>query len=99
MTSKKNGEYLPLGYDKYSQHTFGNQDFVMHALDYMLDENGVISARGKEVKLRPLDKLKTRDERTFWQMLNVVFPIILVAIFGVLRHFLRKRKFTLGVNA
>jgi ABC-2 type transport system permease protein len=89
----RSGNPLPLGYDKYSQYTFGNRDFVLNAIDYLVDENGVISARGKEVKLRPLDSVKARDERTKWQAINLAFPIGLVVAFGSLRQWLRRRKY------
>jgi ABC-2 type transport system permease protein len=88
--SPKTGNPLPLGYDKVSKHTFGNKDFMMNTIDYLIDENGVIQARGKEVKLRPLDKIKVRDERTFWQVLNIVLPVGLVLIFGFMLQWWRK---------
>lgn len=89
----RSGNPLPLGYDKYSRYTFGNRDFVMNAIDYLVDENGVISARGKEVKLRPLDNVKARDERTKWQSLNLILPVGLVSIFGGLRQWMRRRRY------
>jgi ABC-2 type transport system permease protein len=91
--SPKTGNPMPLGYDKVSKHTFGNKDFMMNTIDYLIDENGVIQARGKEVKLRPLDKIKTRDERTFWQVLNIVLPVGLVLIFGFMLQWWRKREY------
>lgn len=91
--SQKTGNPLPLGYDKTTQHTFGNKDFVMNAIDYLIDEDGVIQAKGKEVKLRPLDKLLTRDERTFWQILNIGLPVSLVLIFGFILQWWRKRNY------
>ncbi|HEY1056460.1 MAG TPA: gliding motility-associated ABC transporter substrate-binding protein GldG [Emticicia sp.] len=91
--SPKTGNPLPLGFDKTTQHIFGNKDFVMNAIDYMIDENGVIQARGKEVKLRPLDKLRTRDERTKWQIINIALPLGTVILFGIILYMLRKRKF------
>lgn len=90
---RKTQNPLPLGFDKYSKHTFGNKDFVMHAIDYLVDENGVISARGKEITLRPLDKVKARDERTKWQVLNLILPIGLVVGFGAIRQWWRRRKY------
>lgn len=89
----QNGQVLPLGYDKYSKNTFANKDFVTHAIDYLLDENGVIAARNKEIALRPLDKLRLREERTQWQLINLVLPVALIGLFGVLRAYLRKRKY------
>jgi gliding-associated putative ABC transporter substrate-binding component GldG len=89
----KNGNPLPLGFDKTTNHVFGNKDFILHAVDYLVDENGVIAARGKEVKLRPLDKLKTRDERTQWQMINLLLPLALIGTYGGIRWWQRKRKY------
>jgi ABC-2 type transport system permease protein len=91
--NRKTGNPMPLGYDKVTQHTFGNMDFVMNAVDYLLDDNGVITARGKEVKLRPLDTIKIREERTFWQSLNIGLPLLLLACFGGIILFVRKRKY------
>lgn len=92
--SQKTGNPLPLGYDKITQHTFGNKDFVMNAIDYLIDEDGVIQAKGKEVKLRPLDKLRVRDERTYWQVLNIALPVGLVIILGFILQWWRKREYT-----
>ena len=91
--STKTGNPMPLGYDKVSKHTFGNKEFMMNAIDYLIDENGVIQARGKEIKLRPLDKIKTRDERTFWQILNVGLPVGLVLLFGFILQWWRKNRY------
>ncbi|CAG5073661.1 hypothetical protein DYBT9623_04852 [Dyadobacter sp. CECT 9623] len=85
---------LPLGYDRVSQQTFGNKDFVMNALDYLTDANGLISARNKEINIRALDKIKLQENRKFWQGLNLLLPIALIGIFGALRYYLRLRKFT-----
>jgi ABC-2 type transport system permease protein len=91
--SKKYNQPLPLGFDEYSGNTFANKDFVMNAMDYLLDENGVISARNKVVKLRPLDKSALEQERGYWQGVNLVIPLILLVIGGLLQQFLRKRRY------
>ncbi|MCE7067530.1 gliding motility-associated ABC transporter substrate-binding protein GldG [Dyadobacter sp. CY326] len=84
---------LPLGYDRVSKQTFGNKDFVMHALDYMTDANGLINARGKQIDIRALDKIQIQEEKKFWQALNLLLPIALIGIFGALRYLVRTRKF------
>lgn len=91
---KKHNTPLPLGFDKYSGNTFANKDFVLNSIDYLLDDNGVIVARNKEVKLRPLDKAALQDERTYWQSINLIIPIIILSILGLVRNFLRLRKYT-----
>ena len=90
----KTGQPVPLGFDKVTQHTFGNKDFVMNAVDYLIDENGVISARGKEVKLRPLDAIKSRDMRTQFQLINLALPSFLIIVFALLRGLYWRRKYT-----
>lgn len=90
---KRQNTPLPLGFDKYSGNTFANKDFVMNAIDYLLDDNGVIVARNKEIKLRPLDKVALQDDREYWQSINLIIPIIVLGCAGLLKFLLRKRKY------
>jgi gliding-associated putative ABC transporter substrate-binding component GldG len=83
----------PLGYDRFAGVQFANKDFVMNCLNYMLDAKGVILAKSKDIKLRPLDKPRIAKERSKWQVLNIAGPLVLVALFGYIRFWLRKRKF------
>jgi gliding-associated putative ABC transporter substrate-binding component GldG len=85
---------LPLGYDRVLNKTFGNKDFVMHALDYMTDANGLITSRNKEVAIRALDKIQIQEKSKFWQSLNLLLPLVVIGVFGALRYYLRIRKFT-----
>jgi len=84
---------LPLGYDRVLNKTFGNKDFVMHALDYMTDAGGLITSRNKEVTIRALDKIKVQEKRKFWQSLNLLLPLTLIALFGAVRYFIRLHKY------
>lgn len=90
---KRNGQPLPLGYDPLSQQTFSNKDFVMNALAYLIDENGLISSRNKEITLRPLDKFRAQDEKLTWQLTNMVLPVAVIIGFGAFRFWWRKRKY------
>jgi len=86
-------EPLPLGYDKYTRQSFGNKDFIMNAVNYLCDDSGLISARSRELKLRMLDSTRVKDEKLKWQFINVILPVLLVLIFGLVQHFLRRRRF------
>lgn len=90
----KRGAPLPLGYDRVSSQTYGNKDFVMHALDYMTDANGIITARNKEVSIRALDQIQIKESKKFWQSINILLPLLLIALFGAIRYYFRLRKFT-----
>lgn len=84
---------LPLGYDRASTNIFGNKDFIMHALDYMTDENGIITSRSKQISIRALDKIAVQKDKKFWQALNLLLPLVILGIFGALRYYIRRRKF------
>ncbi|MDQ6480452.1 gliding motility-associated ABC transporter substrate-binding protein GldG [Dyadobacter sp. LHD-138] len=84
---------LPLGYDRASTNIFGNKDFIMHALDYMTDENGIITSRSKQISIRALDKIVVQKDKKFWQALNLLLPLVILGIFGALRYYIRRRKF------
>jgi gliding-associated putative ABC transporter substrate-binding component GldG len=87
-------ETLPLGYNKYENTTFnGNRDFLLNALEYMLDESGVLEARSKDVKLRLLNTVKAREEGIKWQVINILGPLLLILILGAGYHVVRKRKY------
>ncbi len=86
-------EPLPLGYDRYSRQTFGNRDFVMNAVSYLLDDAGLMELRTRELSLRLLDRPRIREERLQWQMINVLLPVALIIMFGIIFNILRKRRF------
>lgn len=83
----------PLGYDPFARYTFANQDVLLNMVAYLTDENGLIKARNKEVKIRPLDKEKIRNNRLYWQVINIVFPLIILVLFGIALLYWRKRKY------
>lgn len=87
------GQSLELGFDPFSQKTYANADFIVNALNYMLDEEGIITSRKKEIKIRPLDKVKIDEDRTFWQVFNLGLPLILLVLFGLGKGYLRKKKY------
>ncbi|MCX6235213.1 MAG: gliding motility-associated ABC transporter substrate-binding protein GldG [Bacteroidetes bacterium] len=88
------GYPLPLGFDQYTRQTFGNRDFIMNAMNYLCDDSGSIAARTREVKLRLLDKTKISDEKITWQLINILIPILLVGVMGVVQYLIRKRKYS-----
>ncbi|MFZ9189704.1 MAG: Gldg family protein, partial [Schleiferiaceae bacterium] len=87
------GAPLPLGYDQYTGQQFGNSDFLLNAMDYLLEGSGLISVRGRDVSLRLLDRPKVDARATFFQTLNTVAPIALVLVLHTLYRRMRKRKF------
>lgn len=92
--SKRTGQTYPLGFDRFAQVQFANKDFVMNCLNYMLDEKGLIVAKSKDIKLRPLDRPRIAKQKGTWQFANIVVPVLIILIFGAIRLNIRKRRFT-----
>ena len=88
------GEPTDLASDKWTNEQFGNKDFLLNAVDYLLDDVGLMELRNKTLKINILDKQKAFRERTFWQFLNVVFPLILLFAFGFIFNYIRKKKYS-----
>lgn len=84
---------LPLGYDRYTGQTFGNKEFILNAMNYLVDDNNLISIRSRELTLRLLDRTKVSEERTYWQVVNTVVPVSLIVLLGIVLFIVRKRKF------
>ena len=90
----QDGYPLPLGYDQFTRETYGNKDFILNALSYLVDGPGLISSRSKEMKLRLLDKTKINRNKFFWQYFNLLFPLVLILILAVIMIWTRKRKYS-----
>ena len=82
-----------LNKDKWTGQQFGNKDFLLNAIDYLLDDTGIIDLRNKTLQINLLDKQKASKERLFWQFLNVILPLIVLFVFGIVFNFLRYRKY------
>lgn len=89
----KNGRPLPLGYDKWTNSQFGNKEFLLNAVNYLLDDSGLIKLRTKTVTIPFLDPQKTQEERLQWQLINLLLPLFLVTLFGILFSTWRKNKY------
>lgn len=89
----RTGQAYELGFDRFNNVTFANKELAMNTVHYLLDSEGLINVRNKKIELRPLDKVRVREEKTYWQLLNLASPIILLGLFGVIRYYLRKRKY------
>jgi gliding-associated putative ABC transporter substrate-binding component GldG len=86
----RDGKPQALGYDPFTKYTFANQDVLLNMVAYLTDESGLINARNKDVKIRPLDKEKIKNERTFWQIINIGSPLLILLAFGIVRAYFRK---------
>lgn len=88
------GRPLELGYDKWTNNFYGNKEFLINCVNYLLDDTGLINIRNKQVRIPLLDPEKIENQRTKWQLINIGAPLIIVIIFGWLYNVLRRRKYS-----
>jgi len=84
---------LELGFDKWTNAFYGNKEFLLNGVNYMLDDNGLIALRSKTITIPFLDVHRSIDQRRMWQYVNLITPLAALAIFGFIFHFIRKRKY------
>lgn len=87
-------QFLPLGFNPDYQYTHGNKTFLLNVIDYLCDDEGWLSLRNKEYTPATLHKAKAREERTFWQTINVLSPLLLVLLIGLGYTLYRKNKYS-----
>lgn len=86
---------FPLGYDRHTNITYGNKEFVKNCINYLTDDSNLMEIRNRTFQLRLLDKSKMVNNRTSIVLMNTVAPLVLVIAAGMLFVWLRKRRYNL----
>ena len=94
---------LPMGVNSYTvgtqyEYQFANKQFVENCIEYLINDAGLSEAKSKDYQLSLLDPKKTDEEKTFWQILNLALPVLLIVIFGAVYQWWRKRKYAVHRN-
>jgi len=89
----KQGEPLELGFDRYTGNTYGNKEFLMNSVNYLLDDSGLIDIRSKEISIAFLDLGKVAEEREKWQFINLIIPLLLLALGAFAFNYFRKKRY------
>jgi ABC-2 type transport system permease protein len=84
---------LPLGFDQFTNQTFANKTFLVNCVNYLLDDEGLLQLRAREIKLRLLDKKKIDGKESKWQLINIALPLGLVILFGMIQFYIRRKKY------
>lgn len=88
----RNGEFMtyPLGYDRFTGLQFGNKDFILNCMNYLTDDSNLLAIRGRELKIRLLDKTIVASKKAYIQWTNVLGPVFIMIVIGLLLNFVRK---------
>ena len=84
---------LPMGELPFESFQFANKPFLLNAIDYLVNDNGLFESRNKVVVLRLLDKQKVADQKKIWQFVTIAGPIVLLLLIGFFVSSWRKKKY------
>ena len=84
---------IKLGLDEVSGRLYGNTEFLLNTVNYLLDDTGLINIRSKEISMAYLDTDKIKDGKIKWQFINIALPLLILAVFGLSFNYLRRRKY------
>ena len=90
---------LPLGFDQFTQITYANKEFIENCISYLVDGEGLVDIRSRELKVRLLDPTKVSKQRVTWQVVNTLVPIALIVILGFVMSLIRKVKYSRKTKA
>ncbi len=85
---------LELGFDRMTNQYYGNKEFLLNTVNYLLDDTGLINIRTRQIAVPFLDLQKTVEQRSKWQTLNILLPLGLLGVFAFLFTYYRKRRYT-----
>lgn len=91
--SVRGREPLPLGVDRYSGRKYGNEDFILNAVNYLCDDSGLLNLRDRDLKNRIMDLPRIEKEKTKWQIINIALPVLLILIMSFAWNITRRKKF------
>ncbi|NNK10629.1 MAG: gliding motility-associated ABC transporter substrate-binding protein GldG [Flavobacteriaceae bacterium] len=89
----RNGRPLELGYDKWTNNYYGNKEFLINSLNFLLDDTGLINIRNRKVIIPMLDEEKIASEKSRWQFINIGLPLLYAAAVSLLFIFWRRRQY------
>jgi gliding-associated putative ABC transporter substrate-binding component GldG len=97
--SPQQQQILPMGLNEYTvgtnyEYQFANRDFILNCLEYMVNDVGIMETRNKDFVLRVLDTKKVSEQKLIWQIINIVVPLLLVILLGVIYQMVRKMKYS-----
>ncbi len=90
---RNDGQILPLGMDRFTRQEYGNKDFIVNLVNYLCEEDELMVVRSRTILIRLLDKTKIDEEKTYYQIFNMLTPVVLVILFGISFNFLRRKKY------
>ncbi len=81
------------GIDPWTKQLYSNRNFLLNCINYLVQDNGLINIRSKEIYISLLDKQKSYEQKTWWQLVNIGVPIVILLLFGSIFYYIRRKKY------
>ncbi|NDW18003.1 gliding motility-associated ABC transporter substrate-binding protein GldG [Dysgonomonas sp. 216] len=91
--TSQNGQnvMIPMGFDRLSGQQYGNRDFIVNAVNWLVNDDEWFSLRSKQQQIRLLNKQIAYTKKNSYAFVNIAIP--LVFIFLITGSFYTLRKF------
>jgi ABC-2 type transport system permease protein len=83
----------PVGYDSYTRTLYANKELLLNAVNYLVGDEGLMDSRSRSITLRKLDENKCRERRSFYQVINIIAPLLLLGAAAAVIVIIRKKKY------
>lgn len=91
----REGRPYPLSVNKfYSDQFYDNKKFLMNSMNYLCGDEDLIPMRSRKIQLRLLDKKKVKEEGSFWKLINLLGPLLMMLIIVTPITIIRKMKYS-----
>ena len=71
---------------------YDNANLILNVIDYLAGDDALTQIRSKEVVIRNLDKKKVNAHSQTIRTMNLILPVLLIVLFGIIRYYIRKMK-------
>lgn len=87
------GQMMPIGTSEYTKDFFDNKKFVLNCINYLTNDEDLITVRSKNVQMRLLDGEKVKENKSTIVLLNMIAPSGLILFIALIIFWIRKRKY------
>lgn len=74
-------------------HLFGNQDFFMNLVDFMMGDRSVLDIRSKQIEIHAIDNEKVVESANFYKVVNLGIPILIILVLALVMFLIRRKKY------
>ena len=89
----KETQVLPMGYDRASKQLFGNREFIVNAINWLTDDEGLMQLRTKQQQMYLLNKSVAYENRDKYAILSILIPITMMSLIMGIFFLYRKKKY------